>query len=251
LEGIDVQKIEEKYNLTIVSNIDSTRDPVQKTTNLADLITSKKKETLVSFVDEKNKNNDIIFIDVHDGRRIGECSVGNKIIRCHWDRYPIPHDIYPLGCPIRYVSNKVTKSYYSEISKCVYRINESVTTKMEEKAVNLKDDRLEMFENNYYDTDGIFCSFNCCMAFIDSQAHDPMYTDSEILLVNLYRKINQIKIPIITRAPDWRLLEENGGTMKIEKFRKGFGTVEYLYKGMVSPPRMQSIGRMYEEKIKF
>jgi len=54
-------------------------------------------------------------------------------INCWWCRYPIPEEIHPLGCPVKYVKKDLHKG-----------VNEE-----------------------HFETDGIFCSFNCVMAYIN------------------------------------------------------------------------------------
>ena len=43
--------------------------------------------------------------------------------------------------------------------------------------------------NNYYETDGCFCSFNCCLAFINDNVHNAMYSSSKHLLMKMYYDI--------------------------------------------------------------
>jgi hypothetical protein len=57
-----------------------------------------------------------------------------------------------------------------------------------------------------------------------------------------------MKITKINSAPHWRLLEEYGGDLNIEEFRKSFSKVEYENRGVYKPFR--SIGVAFEEKLK-
>ena len=46
--------------------------------------------------------------------------------------------------------------------------------------------RITVDENEYYETDGIFCSFNCCQAFINENKHNPLYEHSTFLLNKIF-----------------------------------------------------------------
>ena len=60
------------------------------------------------------------------------------------------------------------------------------------------------------------------------------------------------KLPKISPAPHWRMLKEYGGNLDIKKFRDQFNKVDYEEHGVTNEiPKFKSIGRMYEEKLKF
>jgi hypothetical protein len=170
---------------------------------------------------------------------------------CFWDREPIPANIQPIGCPIRYVSDQAVKSYYSEISKDTYTIKENITTERAGKLEKQKDKRVTTIKRDYYLTDGAFCSFNCCMAFIQDEAR-PLYRDSATLLLKLYNSMNEEKINEIEPAHHWRKLRVYGGDMTIEQFRENLNKVRYINHGLyVDFPRVQSLGMLFEEKLRF
>lgn len=78
------------------------------------------------------------------------------------------------------------------------------------------------YQNNVFYCTGLFCSFNCCKAYLfDSPSHDSWKLNS---LLNFYFKkltgsINDIKI-----APSWKLLKKYGGNLTIKEFRKNYNT---------------------------
>jgi hypothetical protein len=75
-------------------------------------------------------------------------------------------------------------------------------------------------EQNAFDCDGIFCSFNCIVAYL--QEHNQYrYKDSTVLLLMMYRHIFQKHRDItkITPSPSWKLLKEYGGHLTIEEYR--------------------------------
>lgn len=107
------------------------------------------------------------------------------------------------------------------------------------------------YENNIYYTDGIFCSFNCCKAFIHDQEHKEIYAKSDTLLNNLfYSLFNTQNIEV---APTWRILEKFGGNKTIEEFRDSFHKYEYfdIDNYIIQQHKMLPIGHLYEERIKF
>jgi hypothetical protein len=142
---------------------------------------------------------------------------------CFWCRNAF--DGRPIGCPIRYVSSKIHKKCISDISKESYVINQSIT---EKSCMSYTPKDNELISHGYYETDGVFCTFNCCLAWIEDNYHDPLYKNSSSLLLKLYTDIfKPTKIVKIFPAPSWRLLVDYGGTLSIENFRKSFN--EYYY----------------------
>ena len=101
--------------------------------------------------------------------------------------------------------------------------------------------------NNYYETDGIFCGFSCCLAYIRENKKNPIYLDSEHLLRKIYYDF--FKSTDIICSPHWRILKEYGGTVTIEEFRNNISRMDYIHRGTYKS--FKSIGNLYEEKIKF
>ena len=89
-----------------------------------------------------------------------------------------------------------------------------------------------MVEKDFFETDGIFCSFNCCLSFIKSNEYNSVYNLSENLLHLMYYKFFN-KNDKLTEAPSWRLLRQYGGNLSIEDFRKNFNNVNYKYMGTI------------------
>ena len=238
LTGINIEKIEQKYGFTSNSHFEEIiPDNVTK----IDDLDSSKKDTIYSFLDES--------------KSLKKCNVssiifkGDKKYKCFWDRNYIPEGIKPIGCPIRYIPDKCTKSYFSEMTKDKYKISENISEKRSFEIACRNDKRLSVEHRGIYETDGIFCSFNCCLAFIENERRDPLYRYSKTLLYQMYKEVNdkELKDEIIP-APHWRTLSEFGGNLSIEQFRDTFNKIEYLGHGLIS---MVSLGRLYEDKFKF
>ena len=112
------------------------------------------------------------------------------------------------------------KNYYSELTKDTYTIREKISSNMKKlfPLLSNNQDTLQVLENDYYLTDGIFCSFNCCLAFIKSKWYNKIYSESEVFLNQIYYSLFD-KTMKIMKAPSWRLLQVYGGLLSIEEFR--------------------------------
>ncbi len=156
---------------------------------------------------------------------------------CFWCRNSF--ESTPLGCPICIVPGKRTKKYTSIVNKTEYSIEESTLDN-------------ERDTEPYYQSDGSFCSFNCCASFIDSEKKNPLYLNSYTLLLNIYNAMFSKNLSYIPRAPHFRMLKEYGGTLTIKEFRHSFNNADFIYQGTVRDPiKFLSIGHLYEKKIKF
>lgn len=234
LRGINIEKIEQNYNFVQSQSVEIIPS---NTTKIDDL--DCKKDKIISFLDESKsiKKCCISIIDF---------SVDN-LYKCFWDKNEIPNGTSPIGCPIKYVPDKCVKTYFSEITKDKYKISENISEQRFYEINNRNDKRITTEQKGYYETDGIFCSFNCCLSYIEEEKHNSMYRFSKMLLYQLYRDANNIDIKEIIPAPHWRLLRDFGGNLSIQEFRDGFNKIEYINHGMVS---FVSSGRLFEDKIK-
>jgi hypothetical protein len=117
--------------------------------------------------------------------------VTNKL--CWWDRNSFK--TVPLGCPLK---------YHAKI--------------LENK--KMKKDT-EIFE-----TEGIFCGFACCRAYILSQKNNLKYKDSLGLLSMIALAVCKKQIDIPT-APTFKILKEYGGHLTIAEYRKLLGVIDF------------------------
>lgn len=107
------------------------------------------------------------------------------------------------------------------------------------------------FVDDAYYCDGVFCSFNCCKSFINNNQLNSLYSKSNYLLQNLYKKIYNIDT-LIEPAPHWRLLKTYGGHLTINEFRELFYKKDFIPSdNYINLPICQMIGWLYEERIKF
>lgn len=178
--------------------------------------------------------------------------------KCFWDRCNIPNHVQSIGCPIRYIPSRAIKVYDSFISKEKYSITEPITEIKKMKIEKNETKYDESFKNNelkteslgYYETDGIFCSFNCCLAFLNAKGNNKnsLYRNSKNLLLQIYNDISSSNdFNEIIPAGHWRTLIDFGGFLSIEDFRSSFNKVKWVDRGIILN---KTFGRMFEEQIK-
>jgi len=235
LDNIIPHDIERKFNITIDSDISKLTDDVPYTvTKISDL----ESET-ISFQDNSKKIHTckISMIDYNS-----QCETDSLDYNCFWCRHSF--DTKGIGCPINYVPNTIIKEYFSEISRGDYVIKEHITKN--------KKTKLNMKRKNYYISDGIFCSFNCVLAFINDRSYNKLYDQSKTLIHKILKEITTDETFEIDPAPHWRLLNKYGGYMSIEEFRNSFNKSYFEEYGMIQKtPLFRSLGWIYEEKLKF
>jgi len=160
----------------------------------------------------------------------------NNIKSCMWDR----HDFLGNGvqCPIFYKPKQIVRK------KKEYYMNQNITRNAEIK--NSENSMLQINkvidEKIFYDD--MFCSYECCLAWIDSQSQNPKYKNSKQILYNEFLKLNK---DIPTKANDWKTIDKFGGFLKIEDFRenkKMFVKTDYFYKN-------NSLVEIYKEIINY
>lgn len=235
LTGINTERIHQKYGITIDSNISFQIEPIN-TTKIADLMGEKFTPSIISFLDES--------------KHIRKCNVSTNTpwiinhYNCFWCRNPF--DSHPIGCPVNYTPRKAVKTYFSEISKDVYTIKENITS---DRISKIGDD-IVLMDKDKYETDCIFCSWNCMTAFILENKHQPLYNKSSVLMYKMYKDIMGQDPPTqILPAPHWRCLKEYGGFMDIKTFREGFNKITFEFHGIIKNT-ISPISYLYEEHVR-
>jgi hypothetical protein len=196
-------------------------------------------KTPISALNKPATCNTLIFMG--PSKQLHKCNVSmidhktnNQVdnsYHCFWCKNPF-HNL-PIGCPISHKLATRTTSYTSKINSNDYSITEETHTKP---------------EDTIYTTDGAFCSFNCCMSYIDDNRTDTTYKYSKSLLMSMYNHMFKTKTTLISPAPHWKTLREYGGHLSIEEFRDGFDSIEYKYHGTLN---MNGLSNLYEKKLRF
>jgi len=254
---VDANLVNTKYDFDLVSNLlVATDDSTQNlTTAISDLPTARDSEAhAYSFLDESKQLHTCVATmkDLLSGSQLPK----HTDVCCFWCKFSMATS--PIGCPVSYLSNKVTKTYHSEITKDKYQITDNLTKKRKARLKTIVAKHKSLFtildnHSHHFVVDGLFCSFNCCMAFVKDNRGDEFYNLSESLLYTMYKDIFNTPIEKINPAPDWRLLTKFGGPLTITEFRKSFNSIQYNdiddYIIRSLPTRM--IGKLYEKKVKF
>ena len=239
LKGFDIQEVDKKYGLCIVSNIDIESTIQTNKTNIIDVI-EKPEETHVSFVDDKNDKCFITMLDWINKDKF----LQKTDIACFWCKHQFTSK--PLGCPVKFINNRIEKSYVSYITKDKYYMKENLTKTKLDAILKIKTDSFEItpVETEYYLTDGVFCSFNCIIAFINDHSKDIFYSESKMLTYSMYREVVGKKATKIKSSPHWRLLKMFGGPFTISDFRKSFNLYEYEECSF----HMKTLSKIFKEK---
>lgn len=277
LRNINPQYIDMKYNLVVYKQESDARDglahKVAAPTTATDPDREKQeRRTRITDlqVDENTDNPHFSFLD--ESKKDHQCVVTMKTfmfnedlptttaVYCFWCRHPFHYR--PIGCPIDFISDRMTKSYHSEITKEKYMLRENVTKQQlndlvaelgeQQRNQYTIENTYELQSRNYYLIDGLFCSFNCCLAFIQANKTNPLYLYSEAYLVKIYYDVFGEHCGPLHPAPSWRLLKNYGGHMTIDDYRKNFYKVEYQnVDNIIIPfPQSKPVGFLYEKQVK-
>lgn len=213
LRSINTQLIDDKYGL-------STEN--KTTTKISDLDTPQTRKTMVFMGPSKQLHKcNVSMIEHNKGTEL------SNTYSCFWCRNRF--DNLPIGCPIKHIPDNIEYSYDSIINSKTYKINEATGS-------------------SRYITDGAFCSFNCCMTYIEDNRTNVLYRHSKQLLLKMYNDMFNTKTTSISAAPHWRILKEYGGNLEIDDFRASFDRMEYKDHGKI---KMISECHLYEKKLKF
>ena len=242
LKNVDIENIDKKYGLVRKSNILEPRTPNNNITPISNLnVILGEDMDNYCFLDETKKKHECVLSTIKHNEL-------NKYSNCFWCRHSF--NTLPIGCPIKFEHSYVLKKFYSHITKNWYTLKESVSEKQLINYVN-QDGKYKVINKNYYITDGVFCSFNCCLAFINDNKHNKLYNNSIQLLNQFYYNIYNKEMGLDS-ANSWRLLKEYGGNQTINDFRNNFKKVSYVDHYIVENiPQNKPIGHIYEKKIKF
>lgn len=218
-------------------------------TKITELTSKQKDVNTFSYLDESKKEHQCVLTMISNST---DCTLPEKTdISCFWCHHPF--ETKPLGCPIQYLPNRVVKDYYSEITKDSYVLRESITDhQLDENREHFGKNRMKMMARDYYIVDGIFCSFNCCLAFIQDNHGDPLYRFSENLLSHIHLKTFGAHAQPIAPAPSWRILNKYGGCVSIEDYRKNFYKVTYkdIYNIIYPSCKFKMVGLLYEKQVR-
>lgn len=240
LAGLNISSINKRYNLPndlkiYDNNQNEDHTSVTKITEIT------KKQSLTFVGDNKQKCTcEVSMIDFKSGS-----SVNILRYNCFWCRNPFSS--MSIGCPIKFVPAVLSLKYNSIVADSEYEIFEDLNACSNTKT------NITQTSTSHYQTDGVFCSFNCCKSFIDDNLAEPMYKNSNVLITKLYNDLYKANINTISPAPHWRTLIQYGGFLNINDFRESFDKIEYKNHGFTREflQSTQPLGVLFEKKIKF
>lgn len=248
LKDLDIEEISKRYGFSYNQEICNINKliPRDNVTKLDEIIITPENE--FSYLDEtKNKRKFLItMVDYTTKEKL-------KPLKCFWCKHLF--ETTPLGCPIKYVPHCIVKKYFSYITKDYYTIKEEISNERFEELKNeIQPDNdlstIQLTQNDYYETDGVFCSFNCCLAWIKDNPNNNLYINSIYLLHEIYNKCFDTQHQI-QPAPHWRMLSEFGGHMSIQDFRTSFNKLIYDNSHVIKTiPKTKPIGMVFEEFLK-
>lgn len=244
LKGVSLREIDDTYGFAPEGSIGTKICP-KNSTKLPEVGGESDTPEVISFIDEAGYTRicQVSMVDLESGQ-----DPATKYQACFWCRAPL--DVAPIGCPIRYVPAQAIKTYHSEVSREVNTIKENITPSQRKllQQNGASDSRTSVTDQDYvYETDGAFCSFNCCQHWIHEHKHDRLYDQSERLLSRIYNELTNSTTGVIQKAPHWRQKKEYGGNLDSMEFRESFNRVAYPYHGTHFRP----MGFLYEERIHF
>lgn len=253
-KNIDILAINKTYFLGSITNLTTKTD--KRTTKLTSSV-------FINLADEIKKPRSCVVTMVDENKH----KLPEKKC-CWWCRNKFEGS--PVGCPIKYIPSQIVKTYNSEITKNSYSIKENIskstrkkegkkgaeskskapTPKSKDSDNIIYDAKVDLLKHEYYLVEGIFCSFNCCLAYILDNKKNPKLAQSPFLLRKLFTDILGEKVEFdILPAPSWKLLKDYGGHLSIEEFRESFNHVEYIeVANLRELPQQQKIKNVYEEK---
>lgn len=227
---------------------DTTSSTVQS--NTWSKLTTTSSKSKITILDETQRQHDCYesYIDFN---------APDGFYTCFWCKHTIPNMIHAIGCPRLYKSRIASTTFKSETTM-INGIKKEITIR--EHICNgehhKKHNNVEI--PRFY-TDGIFCSFPCCKAFIKYDLPENEKQMSNLLLkqmyIEKYHTVDKINI-----APHWRLLKSFGGVFSIDEFRTMVSSKSFELYGKTekqsSPPSSSQftnipIVNLFEEKIQF
>lgn len=239
LQNIDVARIDKDFNMNVMKNINDVNDlifePEVESTSLEKLgISSLKTEPITTIV-SKDKIKLQTFTTMKDYTTNMKIPLSTDIpcFGCHRRFKTVP-----LGIPIEY-----HPSIYISKNDCT-RIKRITVTERKK----LQQGENKVVELEYFDVDGIVCSFNCMLSVIDDNP-SPLYKKSRSLIPIMYKMIFDCypKDKII-KAPSWRMRQEYGGCISDEEFVSNLQTIQFTDMHQIEKTLrlMNPVGRVFK-----
>lgn len=200
-------------------------------------------QPIVSYLDKAKNKRSCVFVMINTNKSLNT----DFKYHCYWCKHVIENS--PIGIPIDYVYNTKIKKYYSKRNNENYVIHEKTL----DDYICDTTGNISLHKNSYYITEGIVCSWNCGISYINEKKNNKRYTHSLELFYNMYKECNNIPketVVNIKPSPHWKLLDVFGGNWNIKEFRSKFNKYEYINQGKMFLDT-KYIGHLFEEKVSF
>lgn len=228
IPSMNVYTIDKKYdiNIPLSTPIDDRIENITTSMDKLQLLKSKLPPP-DSFIQIKKENIPIYFL-LRDFIK-GTDYPSTTDVHCHWCRQQF--NSHPVGIPIKYNPSLHIDEYISVVSNDKRVIKKEITVKQRieyENKIKLgkMNGKLEIREN--FDVDGVFCSFNCALAYLRCHhISEFKYRFSHELLFFMARQIFGKTIDI-KPALHWRYIDIFGGSMDIDFWRKSVGMLNVI-----------------------
>lgn len=243
LTNIDIAKIDKNFNMENMkefgcdlSGKSGNNIVFDEGTSLEKLgISSLRREPITTIVskDKKKIHSYLSMFDIVTDKKMPS----ETTIPCHGCRRRFTSQ--PIGIPIDFhPSYYVSKNDPTKIKRLTVKERETLESSGENSIVYM----------DYFDTEGIVCSFNCIITCIEDSP-SPIYKKTLSLISMMYKMIFGVyPIQKIIKAPSWRMREEYGGPLSDEEFEGVLQTVKFTdtqqcqkIQRMINP-----VGRIFE-----
>lgn len=259
IPDINISKVENTHNVTeeILKTANSLESLKINNSLEKSLLTIKPKLPSLNFVTFSSHGENFV-VSMYN-------SINNKFypsstnIPCFYDRHTFTTS--PLGIPLKYHPHQfkvaLSNDDINNIKKGAEPKETIINIKKELTIFEIKDgkkvgnrvDGLSYYKNlekngkgkviekNYFECDGIFCSFNCMLSYI-SEHYNNSYKQSCWLLPDLFKILfpnkSYMEYTNIKRSQPWRMLKLYGGSISIEDYRKNLVSVIESTKQFIS-----------------
>ena len=110
---------------------------------------------------------------------------------------------------------ETTQACNMEVDSAFLKTKENKKDKYNDK------DCHQIVTRQFFETEGIFCSFNCLVSYLEENRNNPLYQNSYNLIYFMYKTIFGVfPQQTIIRSPSWKLRKEYGGPLSDEDYSK-------------------------------
>jgi hypothetical protein len=245
----DIYENNTKYNIKkeLDSNINIEKQYKTNCTSINKLnFSSLKNEPTLTYIqkDKFKLYNYNIMLDTNTNLFLNEKCCDTPCFYCR-RKYDFVH----LGIPIKYYpsvyilnDNVLQTSKYSfnykeniiklnksERERLIQILNNNPNIVYNKQSIDIVKGIHKIVTRNFFETDGIFCSFNCMISYIEENSYNPIYQNSNHLIYLMYKHIfgNYPNQPFI-RSPSWKLRKEYGGPLTDEDYEKYIQTIPII-----------------------